>query len=104
MRPSRLSGSALFIAMSTAPLVARATPRPLPFTYTADTLGAGETEIENYVDLTPVKALDPNGVPATYWHRSFKRNSSTESPIASSSACMSLISPAPRPTGRRQPS
>lgn len=72
MRPSRLSGSALFIAMSTAPLVARATPRPLPFTYTADTLGAGETEIENYVDLTPVKALDPNGVPATYWASQFQ--------------------------------
>jgi hypothetical protein len=36
---------------------AEATPRPLPFTYTYDTLGEGETEIENYVDLTPVKAI-----------------------------------------------
>jgi hypothetical protein len=37
-------------------LPANATPRALPFTYTADTLGEGETEIENYVDLTPVVA------------------------------------------------
>ena len=45
---------------------ARANPRPLPFTYTYDTLPQGEGEVEQYVDLTPVKGLDPNGNPAWY--------------------------------------
>jgi hypothetical protein len=60
LRLSRLVGSGFFIALSTATLTAAATPRPLPFTYTADTLAAGETEIEQYVDLTPVKAISPS--------------------------------------------
>jgi len=58
LRSSRLLGAAVFVATSTGALCARATPRPLPFTYTADTLGAGETEVEQYVDLTPVKATN----------------------------------------------
>jgi hypothetical protein len=40
---------------------ASATPRPLPFTYTTETLGAGEAEVEQYVDMTPVKAMNPDG-------------------------------------------
>ena len=49
-----------------APL-ASATPRPLPFTYTYDTLGEGELEIEQYADYTPIKANDlASGVPAWY--------------------------------------
>jgi len=52
---------------------ARATPRPLPFTYTYDTLGEGETEIENYVDLTPVKALSTqSGQPVWYTATQFQ--------------------------------
>lgn len=35
---------------------AMATPRPLPFTYTTETLAPGEVEIEEYADVTPVKA------------------------------------------------
>jgi len=50
----------------TATLEARANPRPLPFTYTYDSLSQGEGEVEQYVDLTPVKALDPNGNPVWY--------------------------------------
>jgi hypothetical protein len=60
------------MALSTVAAAARATPRPLPFTYTADTLGAGETEIEQYVDLTPVKAVPPTGGLATYWASQFQ--------------------------------
>ncbi len=59
MRTSRVLGVALLTvtpALFFGSASALATPRPLPFTYTADTLGEGETEIENYVDLTPVKA------------------------------------------------
>ena len=50
------SGLALTgIAGLLAPAVARATPRPLPFTYPAETLPKGSLEVEQYVDLVPVK-------------------------------------------------
>ncbi|HEY8087197.1 MAG TPA: hypothetical protein VIF09_05120 [Polyangiaceae bacterium] len=53
--------------------VARATPRPLPFTYTYDTLASGETEIEQYADLTPVKAIDAgSGKPIWYTATQFQ--------------------------------
>ena len=73
MRLSRPLGAALFLAMSAVAFGARATPRPLPFTYTADTLGAGETEIEQYVDLTPVKAISGStGAPTWYTATQFQ--------------------------------
>ena len=56
MHLSRVFGAAIVAASSTGSVSSWATPRPLPFTYTADTLAAGETEIEQYVDLTPVVA------------------------------------------------
>jgi hypothetical protein len=56
VRASRLLGVAVAASLLGVGLPALATPRPLPFTYTADTLAAGETEIEQYVDLTPVVA------------------------------------------------
>ncbi|HEY3498557.1 MAG TPA: hypothetical protein VGK73_27895, partial [Polyangiaceae bacterium] len=34
---------------------AGATPRPLPFTYPAETLPQGNLELEQYVDLVPVR-------------------------------------------------
>jgi hypothetical protein len=40
---------------------ARANPRPLPFSYPAETLLADALEIEQIVDLTPVKTLDSTG-------------------------------------------
>lgn len=36
---------------------AAANPRALPFTYTTDTLAPGNVEIEQFVDLTPLRAL-----------------------------------------------
>ncbi len=70
MRTSRVLGVALLTvtpALLFFSASALATPRPLPFTYTADTLGEGETEIENYVDLTPVKATSAvTGKPVWY--------------------------------------
>jgi hypothetical protein len=72
LRPSRLFGSAFFVAVSSVTLAARATPRPLPFTYTADTLGAGESEIETYVDMTPAKAWNQQGNVAPYWASQFQ--------------------------------
>lgn len=38
---------------------ARANPRPLPFTYTTDTLAVGAVELEHHVDLTSLRALSP---------------------------------------------
>jgi hypothetical protein len=37
------------------PAVASATPHPLPFSYTWETLNNDQLEVEQYVDLTPVK-------------------------------------------------
>lgn len=46
---------------------ARATPRPLPFTYGTETNPQGSSEIEQYVDLTPVRARSTSsGAPV--WH------------------------------------
>jgi len=38
---------------------AHANPRALPFTYTTDTLAAGNAELEQYVDLIPLRAISP---------------------------------------------
>jgi hypothetical protein len=45
---------------------AHATPRPLPFTYTTDTLAPGELEVEQYADLTPVRGLTSGGTELSY--------------------------------------
>jgi hypothetical protein len=46
------AGSVLALAAN-----ASATPRPLPMTYNYETLGEGELEVEQFVDLTPVKVI-----------------------------------------------
>ena len=46
----------LCLAATTA--ASHANPRALPFTYTTDTLPEGKVEIEQYVDLVPLRALD----------------------------------------------
>jgi hypothetical protein len=43
----------------------RANPRPLPFSYTAETLAPQALEIEQIVDLTPVRTVDRVGDPRT---------------------------------------
>jgi hypothetical protein len=56
-----------------SPRAAHATPRPLPFTYTTETLAEGETEIEQYADVTPVKALSTSsGAPTWYGSTQFQ--------------------------------
>ena len=44
-------------------LPALANPRPLPFTYPHEQLATDGTELEQFVDLTPVRASDVNGHP-----------------------------------------
>ena len=45
------------LATAIVAMHAAATPRPLPFTYTTETLAPGEVELEQYADLTPTRAL-----------------------------------------------
>jgi hypothetical protein len=61
MGVGRLVSSAICLAAMTAAGSAWGTPRPLPFTYTTETLGTGEAEVEQYVDMTPVRAVNPDG-------------------------------------------
>jgi hypothetical protein len=46
---------ALLATLAAGGATARATPRPLPFTYPAETLPKGNLEVEQYVDLVPVR-------------------------------------------------
>src|SRR3954468_16463874 len=46
---------------------ARGNPRPLPFTYIYETLPAGESELEQYVDFTPVRATS-TASPTPIWY------------------------------------
>ena len=39
----------------------RANPKPLPFTYPYETLPEGETEVEQYVDATPLRTVQDTG-------------------------------------------
>ncbi len=59
---SAAAATALFFMTSAA----LATPKPLPFTYGADTNPKGQGEVEQYVDLVPVFAKDANGAAQQY--------------------------------------
>jgi hypothetical protein len=53
--------------------VARATPRPLPFTYGTETNPQGSSEVEQYVDVTPVRARSTSsGAPTWYLGSQFQ--------------------------------
>lgn len=55
------------LAVAVVPVVAVANPRTLPFTYQHEQLTAGEAEVEQFVDMTPVRARDEaTGDPAWY--------------------------------------
>jgi hypothetical protein len=58
--------SPLVASILLTPCLAFATPKPLPFTYGADTNPKGEGEVEQYVDLVPLVAVDGNGAPRHY--------------------------------------
>jgi hypothetical protein len=52
--------------------IAHANPRALPFTYTTDTLAPGQAEIEQTVDLVPLRAVDQATGPTSYLSSSFQ--------------------------------
>lgn len=49
---------------------AEANPRPLPYTYPYATLSEGEAEVEQYVDMTPLRYVDETG--ARLWEPRYK--------------------------------
>src|SRR5260370_28868445 len=52
-----LVGSAAALVAANRP--ASANPRPLPYTYPYETLPAEQAEIEQYIDISPVRIVDP---------------------------------------------
>jgi len=60
------------LALALAAATGRATPRPLPFTYPAQTVPQGTLEVEQYLDWVPVKVAreDPDGTRAVTSFRS----------------------------------
>jgi hypothetical protein len=58
MRQALVAPVALVALVATASS-AGANPRALPFTYTTDTIAPGNAELEQYVDLTPLRAISP---------------------------------------------
>src|SRR6266542_1016049 len=56
---SRIISSSWLVAILVIAGFATANPRPLPFSYPYETLPSDELEIEQYVDLTPVRVSDP---------------------------------------------
>jgi hypothetical protein len=52
--------AALAGAVAAGAATAAGNPRPLPFTYTSDTLGPGQVEIEQFVDLALLRAISPS--------------------------------------------
>ncbi len=67
MRPTTPSLALALAGALLAPALAHANPRPLPMSYTADTLPRGKLELEPAVDYTRVRARDhASGEPAWY--------------------------------------
>jgi hypothetical protein len=61
MRLPSFVHAALATAALLAPAVASANPRPLPFSYPTESLPAQGLEVEQVIDLTPIRVLDATG-------------------------------------------
>src|SRR5258708_35757647 len=74
-RTSLLLRTSVFLgcgaAIVTATQSASANPRPLPYTYPYETLPAEGAEIEQYIDLTPLRAAGPGGG-APVWDQAYQ--------------------------------
>jgi hypothetical protein len=67
MRYSSTLGLCAFALATALPSLSLANPRPLPFTYQHEQLSKGSSEVEQFVDLTPVRArAATTGEPAWY--------------------------------------
>lgn len=67
-----LLGCCAALAATTTP--AAANPRPLPYSYPYETLPAEGAELEQYVDLTPVRVADPSDATgnARIWDQQYR--------------------------------
>nr|HEX4315104.1 hypothetical protein [Kofleriaceae bacterium] len=63
---------AITAAIVAVPLVAHANPRPLPMTYTTDTLPEGGVEVEQFADLVPLRSSNLNGNEQRYLASQFQ--------------------------------
>jgi len=66
MRVAQLPLVFMVIGIGAPAATAHATPKPLPFTYGADTNPKGQGEVEQYVDLVPDYAINSNGARVPY--------------------------------------
>jgi hypothetical protein len=67
----KLNFSVFFVVcafVGTASSAASASPRPLPFSYPYATLGKGESEVETYADLTPVRVAEVGNPTQHDWY------------------------------------
>lgn len=61
---------AVFAFVGSASSSVFASPRPLPFSYPYATLGKGESEVETYADLTPVRVVEIDNPAQHDWYAS----------------------------------
>ncbi len=73
---------------------AQITPRPLPFTYGYQTNGEGASELEQYVDMTPVK-----GAPGGSWYLASQFQTEFEYGITNRLELGLYVTLAPQPGG-----
>ena len=76
---------------------AQITPRPLPFTYGYSTNGEGASELEQYVDLTPVKVANAAG--ETQWLLASQFQTEFEYGITNRLELGLYVTFAPQPSG-----
>jgi hypothetical protein len=62
----------VLLCLAATAATSEANPRALPFTYTTDTLPEGKVEIEQYVDLVPLRAISPSSLPQWYLPSAFQ--------------------------------
>jgi hypothetical protein len=84
-------------AFLSAPL-AHATPRPLPFTYNYETLGEGELEVEQYVDLDPIRVYGSTSA-TPIWALASQFQTEFEYGITNRLELGLYVTLAPEPTG-----
>jgi hypothetical protein len=60
------------VGVCTATRAAHANPRPLPFSYPYETLPEGQAEIEQYVDATPLRIVNPENPARRVWDTGYQ--------------------------------
>lgn len=73
MQLHRICSLVAFATAFAVPSLSLANPRPLPFTYGYETLAEGDAEVEQFVDLSPLKGINAlSGAPQWYTAMQFQ--------------------------------